>query len=144
MAITQAMCTSFKSEILSDDVHDFLADTIKIALFTSSATLNATTTAYSTTNEISGTDYSAGGVTLTSKVVGTADTSTSGGKAFLDFDDPTWTSASFTANGALIYNSTASDKAIAVLAFGGDFTVAGGTFQIVLPAAGSSAIIRID
>ena len=144
MAITQAMCTSFKSEILSDDTHDFLADTIKIALFTSSATLNATTTAYSTSNEISGTGYSAGGVVLSSKVVGTADTSTSGGKAFLDFADPTWTSATFTANGALIYNSTASDKAIAVLAFGGDFTVSGGTFQIVLPAAGSSAIIRID
>jgi hypothetical protein len=102
MAITQAMCTSFKSEILSDDTHDFLADTIKIALFTSSATLNATTTAYSTSNEISGTGYSAGSV------------------------------------------STNSDKAIAVLAFGGDFTVSGGTFQIVLPAAGSSAIIRID
>ena len=144
MAITQAMCTSFKSEILSDDLHDFLADTIKIALYTSSATLNATTTAYSTTNEISGTGYTAGGVTLSSKAVGTADTSTSGGKAHLDFANPTWTSATFTANGALIYNDTSSDRAIAVLAFGGDFTVAGGTFEIVLPAAGASGIIRID
>ena len=144
MAITQAMCTSFKSEILSDDLHDFLADTIKIALFTSSATINATTTAYATTNEISGTGYTAGGVTLTSKVVGTADTSTSGGKAYLDFANPTWTTATFTANGALIYNNTSSDRAIAVLAFGGDFTVSGGTFEIVLPAAGASAIIRID
>ena len=139
MAISQAMCTSFKKEILSDDTHDFLADTIKIALYTSSATLGATTTAYATTNEITGTGYTAGGVTLTNKVVGE-----SGVKAFLDFDDPTWTSATFTANGALIYNSTASDKAIAVLAFGGDFTVSGGTFQIVLPAAGANAIIRID
>ncbi len=144
MAITQAMCTSFKSEILSDDAHDFLADTIKIALYTSSATINATTTAYSSTNEISGSGYSSGGATLASKVVGTASTSTSGGQAYLDFDNPTWTSASFTANGALIYNSTNSNKAIAVLAFGGDFTVAGGTFEIVLPAAGASAIIRID
>ena len=144
MAITQAMCTSFKSEILSDDLHDFLADAIKIALFTSSATINATTTAYSTTNEITGTGYTAGGVTLASKVVGTADTSTSGGKAYLDFANPTWTTATFTANGALIYNDTSGDRAIAVLAFGGDFTVSGGTFEIVLPAAGASAIIRID
>ena len=144
MAITQAMCTSFKSEILSDDLHDFLADDIKIALFTSSATINATTATYSTTNEITGTGYTAGGVALASKVVGTASTSTSGGKAYLDFANPTWTTATFTANGALIYNDTSGDRAIAVLAFGGDFTVSGGTFEIVLPAAGASAIIRID
>ena len=144
MAITQAMCTSFKSEILSDDLHDFLADDIKIALYTSSATINATTGTYSTTNEITGTGYTAGGVALASKVVGTADTSTSGGKAYLDFANPTWKTATFTANGALIYNDTNGDKAIAVLAFGGDFTVAGGTFEIVLPAAGANAIIRID
>ena len=139
MSIAQAMCTSFKLQILSNDEHDFLADTIKIALYTSSASLGATTTAYATTNEISGTGYTAGGETLTSK---TADTT--GTTAFLDFANPTWTSASFTANGALIYNDTNSDKAIAVLAFGGDFTVAGGTFEIVLPAAGTSGIIRID
>jgi hypothetical protein len=144
MAITQAMCTSFKSEILSDDLHDFLADDIKIALYTSSATINATTATYSTTNEITGTGYTAGGVALASKVVGTASTSTSGGKAYLDFANPTWTTATFTANGALIYNDTSGDRAIAVLAFGGDFTVSGGTFEIVLPAAGASAIIRID
>lgn len=76
---------------------------------------------------------------MTSKTV-----STTGTTAFFDADDPTWTSASFTANGALIYNNTNSDKAIAVLAFGGDFTVAGGTFKIVFPAAGANAIIRID
>ena len=137
MAITQAMATSFKAEIL-DEVHDLAADTIKIALYTSSASLGASTTAYSTSNEISGTGYSAGGVTLTSTTV-----STSGTTAFFDADDPTWTSASFTARGALIYNSSASDKAIAVLNFGGDFTVSSGTFRIVFPAAGANAIITI-
>ena len=138
MAITQAMCTSFKSEIL-DEQHDLVADTIKIALFTSSASLGAGTTAYSTSNEVSGTGYSAGGETLTSKVV-----TTTGTTAYFDADDPTWTSASFTARGALIYNSTNGDKAIAVLDFGGDFTVSSGTFKIVFPAAGANAIIRID
>jgi len=138
MAITQAMCTSFKSEIL-DEQHDLVADTIKIALFTSSASLGASTTAYSTSNEVSGTGYTAGGETLTSRTV-----STTGTTAFFDADDPTWTSASFTARGALIYNSTNSDKAIAVLDFGGDFTVSSGTFKIVFPAAGANAIIRID
>jgi O-acetylhomoserine/O-acetylserine sulfhydrylase-like pyridoxal-dependent enzyme len=138
MAIAQAMCTSFKAEIL-DEQHDLVADTIKIALYTSSASLGAGTTAYSTTNEITGSGYTAGGVALSSKTV-----DTSGTTAYFDSADPSWTSATFTANGALIYNDTNSDKAIAVLAFGGDFTVAGGTFQIVFPAAGTAAIIRID
>jgi len=138
MSISQAMCTSFKVELL-DEQHDLLADTLKIALFTSSASLGAGTTAYSTSNEISGTGYTAGGETLTNKAV-----TTTGTTAHFDCDNPTWTSATFTANGALIYNDTNADKAIAVLAFGGDFTVAGGTFQIVLPAAGTSGIIRID
>jgi hypothetical protein len=138
MAITQAMCTSFKSEILQEG-HQLATDTIKIALYTSSASLGATTTAYSSSNEVSGTGYTATGVTLTSAAV-----STTGTTAHFDADDPTWTSASFTANGALIYNSSNSNKAIAVLAFGGDFTVAGGTFKIVFPAAGSTAIIRIE
>ena len=138
MAITQAMCTSFKSEILQEG-HQLATDTIKLALFTSSATLGASTTAYSTTNEVSGTGYTAGGVTLTSTTV-----STSGTTAFFDADDPEFTSASFTARGALIYNSSNSDKAIAVLDFGGDFTVSSGTFKIVFPAAGTNAIIRID
>ena len=138
MAITQAMCTSFKEECFKEG-HQMATDTIKIALFTSSASMGASTTAYSTSNEISGTGYSAGGVALTSQTV-----ATSGTTAYFDAADPSWTSASFTANGALIYNSTNSDKAIAVLAFGGDFTVAGGTFKIIFPAAGASAIIRID
>ena len=140
MAITQAMCTSFKSEILQEG-HQMATDTIKIALFTSSVTLSAATTAYSTSNEVSssGTNYTAGGATLASTTV-----STSGTTAYFDAADPSWTSATFTANGALIYNNSNSNKAIAVLAFGGDFTVASGTFTIVFPAAGTSAIIRID
>jgi hypothetical protein len=132
------MCTSFKSEILQEG-HQMATDTIKLALFTSSASLGAGTTAYSTSNEVSGTGYTAGGVTLTSTTV-----STSGTTAFFDADDPEFTSASFTARGALIYNSSNSDKAIAVLDFGGDFTVSSGTFKIVFPAAGTNAIIRID
>ena len=139
MAISQAMCTSFKAEIL-DEQHDLVADTIKIALFTSSASLGASTTAYSTSNEVAnGNGYATGGVELTSRAV-----ATSGTTAYFDAADPSWTSATFTANGALIYNSSNSNKAIAVLAFGGDFTVAGGTFQIVFPAAGANAIVRID
>ena len=138
MAISQAMCTSFKSEIL-DEQHDLAADTIKIALYTSSASLGAGTTAYSTSNEVSGSGYTAGVVALSSKTGATC-----GKTAYFDAADQEWTSASFTANGALIYNDTNSDKAIAVLAFGGDFTVAGGTFKIVFPAAGANAIIRID
>lgn len=137
MAITQAMCTSFKSEILQEG-HQLATDTIKIALYTSTASLDATTTAYSSSNEVTGTGYTAGGATLTSTTV-----STSGTTAYFDAADPEWTSASFTARGALIYNDTNSDKAIAVLDFGGDFTVAGGTFKITLPAAGTTAIIRI-
>jgi hypothetical protein len=143
MAITQAMATSFKSEILQEG-HNLASDTIKIALYTSSATINATTTAYSATNEVSGTGYTAGGVTLTNQTVATANATTSGGTAYFDADDPEWTSASFTAAGALIYNSTNADKAIAVLNFGGDFTVSSGTFRIVFPAAGTTAIVRID
>ena len=138
MAITQAMATSFKAEIL-DEVHDLVADTLKIALFTSSASLDASTTAYSTSNEVAnGNGYATGGVTLANRAV-----STSGTTAFFDADDPTWTSASFTARGALIYNSTNGDKAIAVLNFGGDFTVSSGTFRIVFPAAGANAIVTI-
>ena len=148
MAISQAMATSFKVDLLNG-VHAFgttvtrgstNADTFKIALYTSSATLDATTTAYTVTNEVSGTGYSAGGNTLT---VSQAPTSTST-TAWLDFADTTWTSSTITANGALIYNDTNSDKAVAVLAFGGDKTSTNGDFTIVFPTADSSnAIIRI-
>ena len=139
MAITQAMCTSFKEDLFNKE-QDLDTDTIKIALYTSSATLDASTTAYTTTNEITGTGYSAGGETLANSTV-----ATSGTTAYVDFDNPEWTSATFTARGALIYNDTlAGDNSIAVLDFGGDFTVSSGTFRIVLPAPGATAIIRID
>jgi len=149
MAISQAMCTSFKVELLSGG-HNFnttnvarssnTADTFKIALYTSSATLDATTTAYSATNEASGTGYSAGGNTLTIAQVPTSTSTT----AWLDFGDSTWSSSTITANGALIYNSTNSNTAVAVLAFGGDKTSTNGDFTIIFPTADSSnAIIRI-
>jgi hypothetical protein len=150
MAISQAMCTSFKVELLSGG-HNFnttnvartvdTADVFKIALFTSSATLDATTTAYSTSNEVPSTgNYSAGGNTLTISQVPTSSSTT----AFIDFADTTWSSATITANGALIYNSTNSDTAVAVLAFGGDKTSTAGDFTIIFPTAdASNAIIRI-
>ena len=141
MAITQAMCTSFKKELL-EGTHNFKnsgGSTFKIALFTSSATLSASTTAYATTNEVSGTGYSAGGASLTR-----VDPSTSGTTALTDFADETFSTATITANGALIYNSSASDKAVIVLAFGGDKTSTAGDFTIQFPAAdASNAIIRI-
>ena len=144
MAITSAICTSFKQEILVG-THNFTAtsgNTFKIALFTSSASLGASTTAYSSSNEItnsSGTAYTAGGATLTSVTP-----TTSGTTALCDFADVSYTSASFTANGALIYNDTQSDKAVAVIAFGSDKTVTSGTFTIQFPTADATyALIRI-
>ena len=139
MAITQAMCTSFKVDLL-DGEHDFGVDTFKIALYTSSATLDATTTAYSVTNETSGTGYTAGGNTLT---VSTTPTS-SGTTAFISFNNTTWSTATITARGALIYNSTNANKAVAVLDFGSDKTSTAGDFTIQFPTAdASNAIIRI-
>ena len=142
MAISQAMATSFKVEILGGDF-DFssgTADTFKIALFTSSATLGAATTAYATTNEVSGTGYTAGGNTLTIS----ANPASTGTTAFLDFADTTWSSATITARGALIYQSGGTNPAIAVLDFGSDKTSTAGDFTIVFPAADSSnAIVRI-
>jgi len=147
MAISQAMTTSFKVELLNG-IHAFgtsviraatTPDVFKIALYTSSATLGASTTAYSATNEVTGTGYTAGGNTLT-----TVAPTSSGTTAFLDFNDTTWSTATITANGALIYNDTQGDKAVAVLAFGGDKTSTAGDFTIVFPAAdASNAIIRI-
>lgn len=141
MSITTAMATSFKQEILQA-THDFTAstgDTFKIALYTSSATLGASTTAYSSTNEVSGTGYTAGGNTLTSVTP-----TTSGTTALCDFNDTSWTTATITARGALIYNSSKSNKAVCALDFGSDKTSTAGTFSIVFPAADSSnAIIRI-
>ena len=142
MAITQAMCTSFKKELLEAG-HNFKnsgGSAFKLALFTSSATLGASTTAYATTNEVSGTGYSAGGLALTR-----VDPTTSGTTAFTDFADLTFSTATITANGALIYNDDASnDAAVIVLAFGGDKTSTAGDFTIQFPTAdASNAIIRI-
>jgi len=140
MAITQAMCTQFKKDVMLG-LHDLDSDTIKIALYTSSATLNATTDTYTTSNEVAnGNGYTTGGVTLANASV--IENGTSG---CFDADNPEWTSATFTARGALIYNDTDGDRAIAVLDFGGDFTVSSGTFRIVFPAqTANNAIIRID
>ena len=139
MAISQAMCTSFKGEILGG-THDLDTDTIKIALYTSSASLDAATTVYSSTNEVAnGNGYTTGGNTLTGAVI-----STSGTTAIVDFADSTWSTASFTARGALIYNSSKSNRAIAVLDFGSDKTSTNGNFVVQFPVAdASNAIIRI-
>jgi len=145
MAITQAMATSFKVGLL-DGVFDFGTGTsqvFKIALYTASATLDSTTTAYTSSNEVSssGTGYTAGGNTL---VVSQVPTST-GTTAFLDFADSTWSSATITARGALIYlaNGT-TNPAVCVLDFGSDKTSTNGDFTIIFPAAdASNAIIRI-
>ena len=143
MAITQAMCTSFKIALLNGEM-DFSGDTsqtFKIALFTNAATLNATTTAYATTNEVAnGNGYTTGGNTLT---ISTAPTS-SGTTAFLDFADTTWTSASITARGALIYKVGGTNPAIAVLDFGADKTSTAGDFTVQFPTAdATNAIVRI-
>ena len=149
MAITSAVCTSFKVLVLKGQM-DFTAstgDTFKIALFTSSATLGASTTDYASTNEItntSGTAYTAGGAALTSVTP-----VSSGTTAICDFSDVSWTSASFTANGCLIYNTTtgtgsSTTDSVAAIAFGGDKTVSSGTFTIQFPTADASdAILRI-
>ena len=141
MAISQAMCTSFKQELLVG-THNFTASTgnsFKLALYTSSASLGAGTTAYTSSNEASGTNYSATGSVLTS-VTPTTDGST----AICDFSDLTFSNVSITARGALIYNDTQADKAVCVLDFGGDKTATAGDFTISFPTANaSSAIIRI-
>ena len=149
MAITQAMATSFKVEIL-DGFHNFgvgvvrgstAADVFKLALYTSAATLDSTTAAYTTSNEVATAGgYTAGGNTLTISQVPTSTTTT----AWLDFADSVWTLATITANGAMIYNSTQGNKCVAILAFGGDKTSTSGDFTIIFPTANdTSAIIRI-
>ena len=144
MAITSAICTSFKVELLKG-THNFTAttgNTFKIALYDSDATLGASTTAFSTSEEItntSGTAYTSGGATLTS-VTPVADSTT----AVCDFADVSFSSASFTANGALIYNSSASNVAVCAIAFGSDKTATNGTFTIQFPTAdATNAIIRL-
>ena len=142
MAITQAMCTSFKKELM-EAKHNFLnsgGNTFKIALYTSSATLSAATKAYSATNEVSGTNYTSAGNTLTR-----VDPATSGTTAYTDFADTTWSSSTITARGAVIYNDSASgDPSVIVLNFGADKSSSAGDFTITFPTADASdAIIRI-
>ena len=141
MAISQAVCSSFKSELLQG-LHNFTnssGNTFKLALYTSSASLGASTTAYSATNEASGTNYTAGGGALTNVTP-----SLSGTTAITDFADLTFSNATVTANGALIYNDTNADRAVVVLAFGADKTSTEGDFTIAFPTAdASNAIIRI-
>jgi|TARA_E500000318_G_scaffold61725_1_gene57280 hypothetical protein len=142
MSITSAMCTSFKKELM-EAVHNFKntgGSTFNLALYTSSATLNASTTAYTTSNEVSGTGYTAKGAALTR-----VDPTTSSTTAFTDFADLTFSSSTITANGALIFNESASgDPAVCSLAFGGDKTSTAGDFTIQFPTAdASNAIIRI-
>ena len=156
MAITQAMTTSFKAELMLA-VHDFRptgGDTFKLALYTSSATIDANTTAYSATNEVSSANYTAGGGSLANLGVVTSNTSSSAGTGYTDFSDLTFTNVTLTARGALIYNSTPSansnanttltNASVAVLDFGADKTATAGDFTIVFPAAANTtAIIRI-
>ena len=142
MAITQAMCTSFKQALLDGEM-DFSSNTAqsyKIALYTSSASLDAATTAYTTSNEVTGIGYTAGGNTLS---ISTNPTST-GTTAFLSFNTTTWSTATITARGALIYQAGGSTPAVAVLNFGSDKGSSAGDFQITFPAANATdAIIRI-
>ncbi len=151
MAIEQTLATSFKVEIL-DGIHNFgvgvvrastAADTFKIALYTATASLDDTTTIYSTTDEITGTGYTAGGNTL---VISQAPTSTNTESvAWLNFTDTSWPSSTFSTAGALIYNSTQGNKAVAILSFGGTKTTANQTFTVTFPASSSSAaLIRIS
>jgi hypothetical protein len=136
------MPTSFKIEILNG-VQNFSADTFKIALYTSSATLDANTTAYTTSNEVaSGGNYVTGGNTLS--VTTTPTNGGSGTTAYVDFADTTWSAATITARGALIYNNSQANSAVAVLDFGSDKTSTSGDFTIQFPAAtNTTAIIRI-
>jgi hypothetical protein len=135
--IVQTQTTSFKAE-LYEGIHDLIDDTIKIALFNANADLTASTTAYSTNQEVTGTGYTAGGNTLTGATV-----RSSGTTAYVSFDNTTWSSASFTCRGALIYNSSKANRSIAVLNFGSDKIVANGTLTIEFPSNDvTSAIIR--
>jgi len=144
MAITTALCNSFKEELLGG-VHDLDTDTIKIALIkdTPTGTYNKSTTNYSdvtgNSDEVTGTGYSAGGNTLTSPAI-----SLDGDTAIVDFADTTWSTATIAADGCILYNSSASNAAIAVIDFGGTVTSTAGDFTVSFPAAdASNAIIRI-
>jgi len=143
MAITQTLTDTFLQDCL-DGAQNLGngGNTLKIALYTSSATLGATTSAYSATNEVSGTGYTAGGATLSSQAVAYDSTNQ---VAYFDAADPSWSSATITARGALIYNNTKSNASIAVLDFGSDYSSSNGTFQVQIPSAAyNTALIRIS
>lgn len=138
MAITQTWVTSFKRQLFLGE-HDLDTDTLKIALYTSLATLGPDTTVYSTTNEVVGTGYTAGGLVLTNVTV-----SQGNGIAYVDFDNPAWAGASFTTRGALIYNSSKANKAMFVLDFGMNQTAVNENFVLDLPANNPTfAIIKL-
>lgn len=137
MAITTAICNSYKQEVL-EGIHAS-NDTYKIALYTSSATLGAGTTAYASTNEVSGAGYTAGGINLQN-----FDSGLAGSVAYVTFDDAVWSNATINARGALIYNSSKSNRAVAVFDFGGDIISTSGTFTVDFPDAGADALIRIN
>lgn len=138
MAITSAIVNSYKQEIL-EGVHDS-ADTYKIALYTDAANLDKTTTTYVTTAEVSGAGYTAGGATLQGFVTGI-----SGDTAYIDWTtDPSWSNATISARGAMVYNSSKSNKTVAVYDFGSVVSSTNGTFTLVLPAAGLQAIVRVS
>jgi hypothetical protein len=148
MSIAQTATTSFKVELLQA-VHNFgptSPNTFKIALYTGAASIGATTTVYSTTNEVTGTGYTAGGNTLVISVSPTSGNNTSSvPTAYISFNNTTWTSASFTCRGALIYNSSQGNKSVAVLDFGSDKTVSNDTFQVSFPTPdANNAIVRIS
>jgi hypothetical protein len=141
MTIRQGLTTSFKLDMVNGR-QNVASDALKIALYTAFADINENTTTYSSTNEITGTGYTAGGEALSNVTVN----STSNGIVYVSFSNPTWNPAQFTARGALIYNTTRSNASIAVLDFGSDKTQAGNnTFTVTLPPdTASSALIRID
>lgn len=145
MSIAQTTTTSFRVELF-DAVHNFNTDTFKIALYTGAADIGPDTTAYTATGEASGTGYTAGGNTLTVSTTPTYGTNTYGAiTAYVSFANTSWAAASFTARGALIYNSSKSNKSVAVLDFGADKTVTAGTFTVQFPTAdANSAIVRIS
>ena len=138
MAIVQTMTTSFKLESWQA-IHDLPVDTLKLALYVSAATLGAGTTVYTTSDEVSGGGYTAGGVTLVNVQLGSSD-----GVAWCTFDNPAWTGVSFTARGGLIYNASKANRTIAVLDFGGD-RVAGPNFTVQMPVAGpTTSLLRFN
>jgi hypothetical protein len=135
MAITSAVCNSFKEELLSG-VHDLYSDVLKIALYSNGASLGASTTAYTTSSEVVGVGYTSGGNVLSGVTI-----ALDGSVAVVDFNDTTWTASTITARGALIYNNSKANRAIAVIDFGADKISTNGSFTIQFPAATASTAI---